>query len=233
MEKEIKELGLDNYESRAFAILLIERLNIRQISKKANIPFGKVYSVIKSLKKKNLVSETDSRPKLVYVDNPSEKIQGLLNRKNESDKILHEKIIQKIANLENKKDNQSSFFEIGTTNDKNRDLQLRTFNEAKDEILQIINVHHKPKSNREIKTEWEKSIVKATERGVVLKSIYPNDIELPAILNSLNKKHPEKFQIRRFNTDFTRCDIIDSNKVMIKLIHQDPLQFGGILFIEN
>ena len=46
-------------------------------------------------------------------------------------------------------------------------------------------------------------------------------------------KKPDKFQIRRHDTDFVRCDIIDNKKVMIKIIQKDPLQFGGILFVEN
>ena len=53
------------------------------------------------------------------------------------------------------------------------------------------------------------------------------------MLEKLNKKQPEKFQVKKLDTDFVRCDIIDNDKVLIKLVHQDALQFGGILFIEN
>jgi len=35
------------------------------------------------------------------------------------------------------------------------------------------------------------------------------------------------------DTDFTRCDLIDDRKIMIKFVRQDPIQFGGILFIED
>lgn len=69
--------------------------------------------------------------------------------------------------------------------------------------------------------------------GQKKRTIYPRKTILPKILSKLNKQHPEKFNVKRFDTDFTRCDIIDGKKVMIKLVQQDPLQFGGIFFIEN
>jgi sugar-specific transcriptional regulator TrmB len=81
MEKELQELGLGYYESKALNALLKERLNLRQLSKKSEIPFGKVYSVIKSLKQKNLIKETNTRPKLIYVENASEVISRLISQK--------------------------------------------------------------------------------------------------------------------------------------------------------
>ena len=75
--------------------------------------------------------------------------------------------------------------------------------------------------------------MQAINRGVIFKSIYPEKWSLPRILHQLNKKNPRKFQIKRYNTDFVRCDIIDNQKVLIKLVQQDPLQFGGVFFIED
>ena len=69
MEQELRELGLENYESKALSVLLSEKANLRQLSDKAKIPFGKVYSVVKSLKEKGLVKESNSRPKLIYIEN--------------------------------------------------------------------------------------------------------------------------------------------------------------------
>ena len=131
------------------------------------------------------------------------------------------------------KGKETKFFQIGTSNEDNKKIQLRTFREAKEEVLQILNIHHKPKSNRESKTLWEKEIFEAVKRGVIFRSVYPKDTEVPPILKTLNQKQPDKFQIRRNDTDFVRCDIVDNDKVMIKLVQQDPIQFGGILFIEN
>ncbi len=233
MEKELKELGLSNYESKAIAILLSEKLNLRELSKKSNIPFGKVYSIIKNLKEKGLIKETNSRPKLIYIDNASEVVSKLFKEKQEKERKLSEKLREVATEIDLNKNRETKFFQIGTTVGENKAIQLRSFNEANKEVLQILNIYHKPKSNRESKTLWEKSIIQAVNRGIEFKSIYPKKIELPNILKKLSKKSPDKFQIRRYNTDFVRCDIIDDNKVLIKLVQQDPLQFGGVFFIEN
>jgi len=233
MIEELKQLGLGNYESKALSVLTKEKLSLRDLSRKAEIPFGKVYSIIKSLKEKNLVNETNSRPKLIYIENSSDIISRLIKEKQEKDKTILEKLREEVFKADKNKGKESRFFEIGTTTEENKKIQLRSFIEAENEVFQIINIYHKPKSNRESKTLWEKEITKAVERGVSFKSIYPEKIEIPFLLKKLNKKYPDKFQIKRFDTDFARCDIIDRKKIMIKLVHEDPLQFGGIFFIEN
>lgn len=72
--------------------------------------------------------------------------------------------------------------------------------------------------------------MKAIERGVRFKSVYPKGAVLPRMLEKLD---PDKFSVRRYDTDFIRCDIIDDRKVMLKLVQPDPMHFGGIFFIEN
>jgi hypothetical protein len=41
------------------------------------------------------------------------------------------------------------------------------------------------------------------------------------------------FQVKRFDTDFIRCDIIDKKKVLLKIVQPDPMNFGGVFFIED
>lgn len=233
MIEELKALGLGNYEAKALEILLKEKLNLKDLSRKANVPFGKIYSVVKNLKEKNLVEETNSRPKLVYAENASEIIAKLIKEKKENEQRNLEKLREIATTIDREKEKVTKFFDIGATIEDNKRIQLRSFSEAEEEVLQILNIHHKPKSNRESKTLWEKEIEKAVKRGVIFKAIYPKNTELPRIIYSLIKKSPENFKIKRLDTDFARCDIIDRKKVLIKIVHQDALQFGGVLFVEN
>ena len=233
MKEDLKELGLSHYESKALETALKESLNARDLGKKAGIPLGKVYSVINSLEKKELIKQTDSRPKLIYVENASLVISKLIDQKKKQNEELISKIRDLATEIDVSKSKPSMFFQIGISNDEMKEIQLRTFVEAKKEVLQILNVYHKPEVNRESKLIWEKEIVKATERGVVFKSIYAKNVVLPELLNNLNKKKPKMFQVGRFDTDFARCDIIDGRKVLIKLVHEDPVQIGGVIFIEN
>jgi len=232
MIEELKQLGLSNYEAKALEVLFKNKENLRDLSKKAGVPFGKIYSVIKNLKEKNLIQETNSRPKLVYVENASSIISRLIKEKQDKEKAILEKLSELSSEIDKEKQRESKFFQIGTTTEENKRIQLRTFKEAENEVLQILNIHHKPSSNRESKTLWEKEIEKAVKRNVAFKAIYPKKIILPKILQKLNK-NSAKFQIKRFDTDFIRCDIVDGKKVLLKLVQEDPLQFGGILFVEN
>ena len=45
MIEELKALGLEHYEAKVLSILFKERLNLRELSKKSGVPFGKVYSL--------------------------------------------------------------------------------------------------------------------------------------------------------------------------------------------
>ena len=86
MIEELISLGLEYYEAKALIALLKDKMSLDELSRKSGIPFGKVYSVIKKLKERNIVSETNSRPKLVYIENASEVIGRLIEEKQEKDK---------------------------------------------------------------------------------------------------------------------------------------------------
>ena len=188
MIEELKSLNLKYYERKAVEILLKEKLNLKELSKKAGIPFGKVYSTIKSLKEKGLIKETNSRPKLIYIDNASDIISKLINEKQKRDNLITESLREIAAEIDNKKGKETNFFQIGVTQEDNKRIQLRTFDEAKEEVLQILNIYHKPKSNRESKTIWEKAKADAIKRGITFKTIYPKKIVIPKIIQNLHKK---------------------------------------------
>ena len=233
MIKELQLLGMSMYEARVFNSLANGKKNLRELSKNSDVPFGKVYSIIKTLKDKGFVLETNSRPKLVYVKNPSEVISDLIEKRKREEFELFDRIRKKAADFNKEKDIEGGFFEIGTTLEDNKKVQMRTFTESKDEVLQILNVHHDPKSNRQNKTIWENEIVKAVKRGIKFKAIYPAGAELPIILKKLNSTRPQDFQVRRINTDLPRIDIIDGKKCLIKIVHADKVNFGGVIFVEN
>ena len=226
----MQEFGLGYYESKAIEVLLKEQTTAKQLSKKAGIPSGKVYSILQDLVKKGLILQTNERPKQFFVPDADIVLDKLIQQKQAAHEHAVNNMRSTASEIARSRSQYSKFFEIGTSLEDNREIQLRTFNEAKQEVCQILNIHHKPKSNRSSKTIWEKEIIKAIKRGVVFRSIYPTRMKLPVFLNNIPQA---KFQVKRINTDFVRCDIIDKKKVMIKLINQDATAYGGILFIED
>jgi sugar-specific transcriptional regulator TrmB len=233
MIEELKAVGLGHYESKVMEVLMNEKLNLRELSKKSGVPFGKIYSIVKNLKSKRLVKETNSRPKLVYIENASQMISKLLKEKEDNERLIMENLHSLATEIDKSKNKPQRFFQIGTTVQDNKKIQARSFTEAENEVLQILNIHHKPESNRESKTVWEKEIANAVKRGVIFRSVYPRGTRLPKILQYLNKRYPTKFHVGRLDTDFTRCDIIDEKKVLIKMVSPDAVNFGGVIFVEN
>ncbi|MFA5141572.1 MAG: helix-turn-helix domain-containing protein [Candidatus Woesearchaeota archaeon] len=233
MKEALKSLGLSTYESRILEALFKKKHTLKELSKTADIPAGKVYSIAKQLLDKQLICSTEIRPKELYVSNASEVISRLMKEHElKQDKTMS--LLRAVAtSCDRNAERQTPFFEIGTTIEDNKRIQMRTFIEAEKEVLQILNIHHKPKSNRGSKSVWENAIGEAVDRGVLFKAIYPKGIKLPDFLERLSKSKSARFNIKRKDLDFTRCDIVDGKKVMLKLVHEDPLHFGGILFIEN
>ena len=46
-------------------------MNVKEILKNSGIPPGKIYSVLKSLSKRGIITQSNSRPKNFYVENPA------------------------------------------------------------------------------------------------------------------------------------------------------------------
>jgi sugar-specific transcriptional regulator TrmB len=228
--KELESVGLSYYESRAVDALLKGGMTAKQLSRIAKIPAGKVYHVVKTLKQKGIIQETDSRPKNIFIPYPGKTIASLIEQKTRSDEDTYRRLRMHISEACSQKTASAPFFQLGTTLEDNTELQMRSFNEAKKEVCQILNIHHRPGSNRTSKSLWEKEIKAAVERGVVFRCIYPTDSALPDLLTSIPKN---SFLVRKLDTDFIRCDIIDRRKVLLKLVQSDPINFGGIIFLED
>ncbi len=233
MLKELQEIGLSYYESKAVQLLLSSKFSMKELSKKAAIPYGKIFSICNSLQKRGIIQLSEERPKKAFIEQPSEIFSRLITEKQNKNEESLAKLRKMITEVEVSKTKHSNFFDIGTTAEDNQRIQLRTFQEANEEVCQILNVHHKPKMNRRSKTLWEKEIAKAVERGVAFRAIYPKNIILPNLLARLHKEQPRTFQVKRLDTDFPRCDIIDGKNILLKLVHEDPLHFGGVFFIED
>ncbi|MGV8171975.1 MAG: TrmB family transcriptional regulator [Candidatus Woesearchaeota archaeon] len=224
-----EELGLNSYESKAFEAIIRDRLTVKEIINQTRIPPGKIYSVLKSLSKRGIILESKDRPKKFYVDNPAKIVSSLIEHKQNSDEELISKVRMLVSTLP-KDNNKEYFFRIGTTSEDNKDIQLKVFMDAKKEVCQMLNSKHKPGMNRKNKDVWEDAIKDAIARGVKFRAIYHKDTQIPSAIEKLPK---DKFSIRRTTQEIYRIDIVDNKKVMIKIVHDDPMMFGGIIFVEN
>jgi sugar-specific transcriptional regulator TrmB len=72
----LKEIGLTDYEIRAYLYLLESGLSTAsQISEGASIPYSKIYEVLNSLERKGWIRSQENRPRLYYPKSPREAIE--------------------------------------------------------------------------------------------------------------------------------------------------------------
>jgi len=71
--KVLRELGLTDYETRAY-LSLLERgmLTASQVSESANVPYSKVYEILTSLERKGWIETEHARPGRYYPKPPAE-----------------------------------------------------------------------------------------------------------------------------------------------------------------
>jgi len=225
-----EDFGLTHYENKALEIILSTETDLRELSTAAKIPPGKVYSIVKSLHAKGLIKLTETRPKKAYVENASEVISNLIEQKQQRDEKKFSQLRLLASSISVSKSEPNELFMIGSSQQENGTIQLKAFQGAKKEVCQIFNKNHRPKDNRENKQIWEIEIKKCIDKGVIFKALYPFDTVLPEILASLPK---DKFIVRRYAGDFSRIDIIDNKKVLIKIVPEDQMLFGGLVYFEN
>ena len=230
MTSSFEAVGLTYYEAKMLEELFSGPRTIKEISRSARIPPGKVYSVAKALRSQGLISESSSRPKLLSIDDPSRVIAQLIERKSDDDERLFASLRSRALDAARSRGERSQFFEFGTTLFENERIQLRSFREAKREVLQVLPSQHAPRANRASKGRWEQEIADAVRRGVRFRAIYGAATPLPSALARLP---PERFSVRRLDVPGWRFDVIDEKKALLKLVHEDTTLFGGVLFLEN
>jgi len=76
--KVLRELGLTDYETRAYLALLKEgALTASQVSENAEVPYSKVYETLTSLERKGWIETEQGRPTRYYPKAPSEALAAI------------------------------------------------------------------------------------------------------------------------------------------------------------
>jgi len=88
-KKVLNELGLTQYETRAYLALLDKgNLTASQISEYSEVPYSKIYEVLASLEKKGWIKAERGRPSKYYPKSPSEALEAAKLRLEEMTKWI-------------------------------------------------------------------------------------------------------------------------------------------------
>lgn len=100
MEKELKKLGLTEYEIQVYTTLLKEGgLTGGILSKKSKVPHGKTYEAIEKLEEKGFVSIFPSKPKVIKAITPEIALNHFINNKISEYNELKNEIMPQLKNL--------------------------------------------------------------------------------------------------------------------------------------
>ena len=233
MVKILPEFSILNISDREQEILSClsqgQSSSARQIAKTIGLSEQKVYPYLKNLLQRGFLTSTGTHPTSYLLGSARVFQTALEQHKAEVEQT--EDFLKQLAEEQRIRSRQENpFYQVATTLEWNERLQLKAFGLAQKEFLQILNIHHDPASNRSQKLHFERAIVAMLDRGVSFKTIYPKGKELPTIL----KNNLQRFEVRRLDTTFQRCDIIDERYVLLKIIDErDILNFIGALFIDD
>jgi sugar-specific transcriptional regulator TrmB len=191
-EGSLRDLGLTKYEASAYSTLLKEGVNGAQdLSRKSDIPVGKIYEVLSNLNNMGLVEFQRSRPRKYRAVKPSIALNNLYSKKEEETKNELENFKLKVSELESK------FSDIAQPN--HTELQFWSTLIGEEDIVKNIKsmldeteneiVHVKPGKITHILRDGKKCIdpktlipmivdefIKAAEKGIKIKTIVPEEI---------------------------------------------------------
>jgi sugar-specific transcriptional regulator TrmB len=103
-KKVLRELGLTQYETRAYLALLDKgALTASQISELAEVPYSKIYEVLASLEKKGWIKAERGRPSRYYPKAPSEALEAAKLRLEEMTKLWEQTILGELQPLYEKR----------------------------------------------------------------------------------------------------------------------------------
>jgi sugar-specific transcriptional regulator TrmB len=103
-QKALHEAGLTEYELRAYVSLLkYGRLTANETSKESDIPYSKIYEVLRNLEKKGWIEIESGRPNKYYPKAPSEAIEATRMRVEHMLSNFEDQVIEELQPIYEKK----------------------------------------------------------------------------------------------------------------------------------
>lgn len=104
-KKVLHELGLTEYETRAYLSLIEEgKMTASEISAHGDVPYSKIYETLNSLEKKGWIETERGRPSRYYPKSPSESLEAAKFRLRETVKSWEQAILKELQPLYEKRE---------------------------------------------------------------------------------------------------------------------------------
>ena len=223
-EGSLRDLGLTKYEASAYSTLLREGVTgAQELSRRSDIPVGKIYEVLSNLNNMGLVEFQRSRPRKYRAVKPSIALNNLYAKKEEETKNELDNFKLKVSELE------SRFSDIAQPD--HTEIQFWATSIGEEDIIKNIKnmldeveneiLHVKPTKmsdmickdkhidpNRFMPSVIDE-FVKAAKKGVKIKIIFPEEVLICLMKDRFaHIKDPQDREIIKNNIDakVLNCD---------------------------
>ena len=233
----LRDLGLSEYEARAYrALLNTGPTTAKELSRASDVPMGRIYDVLNSIEQYNLVrSQTASRPKKYVAVEPATALDRLLDDKKRE---LEEKVDQYESIVDDLSDElvatepvEEKFWTAAVGAEDTIDLLLERLTAA-DETIVMVAADPSPQMDiRTVGTDVFNQLEDALDRGVSVDVLMTRDL-VDSLSPSVGRRYRETLQSRtdfdvRTSQDVTGSfNLIDGVEVCIQV--PNPLSSGEI-----
>lgn len=238
--QELEMLGLSNYESRAYLTLLSAGIRTaKEIANESKIPFGRVYDVLTSLDDKGLAETQESRPKKFAAKEPSIALKNLVKLKEAEVETMKTKVAvveQKLKKLYTVKPESSLFWSVAL-GEKAIDRYLEKISATEKELQTILNIRVAARIPREEIIEDLIGIIKMLIKNgvtvqILLSGVTPGSREEEYLTSVAHHFLLEKVEAKRTEVTPTAFDIIDNEKILLKVMNPvNPDEFFAWIFV--
>ncbi len=234
----LRDLGLSEYEARAYrALLNTGPTTAKELSRASDVPMGRVYDVLNSIEQYNLVrSQASSRPKKYVAVEPDTALDRLLEDKKrelEEKADQYEQIVSELSEeLDAADPVEEQFWTAAVGREESADLLLERLAAADRGIVMVASDEVPGFDISEIGVQITERLEEALDRGVEIQLLMT-----PGLVESLPEQvgeryeqtlspHPQ-FSVRTTDSITGTFNLIDNTEVLIQV--PNPLDNGQAL----
>jgi len=232
----LRDLGLSEYESRAYRSLLeTGPTTAKELSRASDVPMGRIYDVLNSLETHNLVrSQTASRPKKYVAVEPDTALDRLLaNKKRELDEQAeqYEEIVDELGDqLEPTEPVDEPFWTAALGPAEASDLLIERLTTADEHIAMVAGAPTQQLNLDEMGEHVLDELERALDRGVSVSILMRPELvdSLPRSVGNRYRSYlqdDDDFNVRTSQNVTGTFELIDYAEVCIEVPH--PLDAGG------
>ncbi len=238
----LRDLGLSEYEARAYrALLRTGPTTAKELSRASDVPMGRVYDVLNSLEQYNLVrSQAASRPKKYVAVEPDTALDRLLTDKKrelEEKAEQYEEVVDDLSDeLDANEPIQGQFWTAAVGPGESADLLVERLTTADDRIVLAAGVSSPQLDIGDVGQRVTAELEAALERDVSVSILMTPDLvdTLPASVGERYRErladHPE-FAVRIADDVAGTFNLIDDVEVCVEV--PNPLHPGEAFAMIN